>query len=88
MATGVPKPACPRRTTPGEGDEDKLEAAVGGDSGEALLKRDEGSALYGEVIEVDDGKNDRTDGKRPVACAVGCGGEGETDGHVEDVRAR
>ena len=48
-----------------EGDEQKLQAAIGRDAGEALLQSDEGSGLDGEVVEIDDGKNDPADGKRP-----------------------
>ena len=67
-----------------EGDEEKLQAAVGGDAGEALLESDEAAGLDGEVVEKDDGKNDPADGKDAVAGAVGGGGEGEARGHVKD----
>ncbi len=67
-----------------EGDEEKLQAAVGGDAGEALLESDEAAGLDGEVVEKDDGKNDPADGKEAVARAVGRGGEGEPRGHVKD----
>ncbi len=77
-----------KKCAEGEGDEEKLQAAVGGDAGEALLQRDEAAGFDGEVVEKDDGKNDPANGKDAVARAVGGGGEGEARGHVEDERWR
>ena len=67
-----------------EGDEEKLQAAVGGDAGEALLEGDEAAGLDGEVVKEDDGKDDPADGEEAVARAVRGGGEGETRGHVKE----
>ncbi len=68
----------------GEGDEEKLQPAVGGDAGEALLEGDEAAGLDGEVVEKDDGKNDPANGEKAVTRAVSSGSEGEARGHVED----
>ena len=73
-----------KKRAEGKGDEEKLQAAIGGDAGEALLQSGEAAGLDGEVVEKDDGKNDPADGEDAVACAVGRRGEGEADGHVED----
>ncbi len=68
----------------GESDEEQLQAAVGGDAGQALLQRDEAAGLAGEVIEEDDGKNDPANGEDAVTGSIGRGGEGQSHRHVED----
>ena len=84
-ATGVPKPEVPsKERAQREGDQQQLQAAVGRDAGQALLERDEVAGLAGEIVKIDDGKNDPADGKEAVACAIRGGSEGETHRHVED----
>ena len=53
-----------------KGDEQELQAAIGGDAGEAALQDLELAVLDGEVVQEDDVEDDPADREQAVAAAV------------------
>ena len=84
-ATGVPNPAAPSKNAPDrEGDEQKLQAAVPGDPGQAGLEGGEMAFLLGQRIEEDDVEDDPADGEQPVGGPVRGHGRRLPGRHAED----
>ncbi len=67
-----------------EGDEEKLQAAVRGDSDETLLQEREPSSAHGELVEEEERKDDPANREESVADAVAGCEKGQAERHVED----